>query len=91
MSMLLDSMPAVLKVAEEDLLHQFINEFIKNPKLAWKQVDLEEWLMEEWELDEYAADNLSGNLIDYMLEQELGYDIFDSYQGEGFIYHGKEY
>lgn len=91
MSMLLaDYMPSILKEDEKEILKLFITSYIKNPELAWKQYDLEEWLMEIHGLDAYEAENFASLLIDIMLENDLGYEIYDAYQGEGYFYIGEE-
>ena len=91
MSMLLaDFMPSILNEDEKDILKIFINSYIKNPELAWKQIDLEEWLMDIHGLDAYEAENFSSLLIDIMLENDLGYELYDAYHGEGYIYYSEE-
>jgi hypothetical protein len=80
---LTDLTPAIVMMPEQDVLKKFQWELVSYK--VWAPLDLQEWL-EDQGLSEYEASNYMEHLIDYMLENELGYEYggITPWMGEGY-------
>jgi hypothetical protein len=72
MTTLSDLVPAVVSMPEKDVLKKFQFELVTYK--VWAAFDLQEWL-EEQGLTEYEASNYTDHLLDYMFENDLGYEF----------------
>lgn len=76
-------LPDVVSLPEADVLKKFQWDLVSYS--VWSPVDLQEWL-EDQGLSEYEAENYSNHLVDYMLENDLGYEYggVTPWSGEGY-------
>lgn len=83
MTTLTDATPSIVLMGEEKALKKFQFELVSYK--VWAALDLQEWL-EDQGLSEYEASNYTDHLIDYMLENEMGYEYggITPWMGEGY-------
>ena len=79
-----DVLPSIVEMSEKALLKKFQFELVGYK--VWAPLDLQEWL-EEQGLTEYEASTYTDNLIDYMLDEEVGYEFggITPWMGEGYV------
>lgn len=77
-----DFTPSIVLNGEAAALKQFAS-IVKDT--VWSPLDLEEFLLDQ-DLSDYEADNYACLLIDYMLENDLGYEYggITPWCGEGY-------
>ena len=76
--------PEIVRMPEKDALKKFQWELVANK--VWAPLDLQEWL-EDQGLSDYEASNFTDHLIDYMLDNEIGYEYggITPWIGEGYV------
>jgi hypothetical protein len=81
--LLTDITPAIVMMPEQDVLKKFQWELVSYK--VWAALDLQEWL-EDQGLSEYESSHYTDHLIDYMFENELGYEFggITPWMGEGY-------
>ena len=75
--------PEIVWMPEKDVLKKFQWELVAYK--VWAALDLQEWL-EDQGLSDYEASNFTDHLIDYMFENEIGYEFggITPWIGEGY-------
>ena len=76
--------PEIVDIGEAKVLKMYQWELVANK--VWAMADLEEWLTDKG-LCEIEAMTYAENLIDYMLENDLGYEYggITPWCGEGYV------
>jgi hypothetical protein len=76
-------LPEVVSMDEKKVLKKFQWDLVSYT--VWSPLDLQEWL-EDQGLSEYEASNYTNHLLDYMLENDLGYEFggLTPWMGEGY-------
>ena len=76
-------LPEVVSMDEKKVLKKFQWDLVAYT--VWSPLDLQEWL-EDQGLSEYEASNYTNHLLDYMLENDLGYEFggLTPWMGEGY-------
>lgn len=76
--------PEIVDIGEEDALSHWKD---VAQETCWAMMDLEEWLQEQHDLGDTEAVEYAGNLIDYMLENDLGYEYggITPWSSEGYV------
>ena len=72
MAVLTAPLPEITESSEGVVLKRFSDELVGEK--VWAPLDLQEWI-EDFGLSEYEASNYTDHLIDYMLENDLGYEF----------------
>jgi hypothetical protein len=76
--------PEIVDIGEAKALKKYQWELVAYK--VWSIADLEEWLTDQG-LDDYAAAQYAEHLVDYMLDQGLGYEYggITPWCGEGYV------
>ena len=76
--------PAIVQMDEALVINKFKTEHVGSS--CWCALHLQEWL-EDQGLSDYEASNYTDHLLDYMFENELGYEFggITPWCGEGYI------
>jgi hypothetical protein len=75
--------PEIVDIGEEEAIAKYKEELVGDK--VWAPLDLQEWL-EDQGLGDYEALEYTNLLIDYMLENDLGYEYggITPWCGEGY-------
>lgn len=84
MTTLTDATPAIVMMPEQDVLKKFQWDLVSYK--VWAALDLQEWL-EDQGLSEYESEQYTDHLIDYMFDNEMGYEYggITPWMGEGYV------
>ena len=77
-------LPDIVQMEAKKVLKKFQWDLVSNK--VWSPIDLQEWL-EDQGLSDHEAFNYSETLIDYMLDNEIGYEYggITPWIGEGYV------